>query len=264
VGTSIITNFCKALPKDEEIEKYKVKEWPTLPPSHSLQEVIKEISTKKSHSVYNHIYKFLKDNPERASAELNALLSYEKIRGKVPKKIYLLITDTGTGILCGTLLQDYLRENNYEVMPPKVMKGFGIDHTLFDTALASLMHEILSIASVEATYKSKIILNATGGFKPETCFAVIAALLSQKIDVIYYIHESFRTLVFLPTPPLELPPPLKQKLLKLDNYPKSTINLISISDEEVTRLTEKKLIRDDGKGNIVMEEWVKPLIQEKS
>jgi CRISPR/Cas system-associated protein Csm6 len=49
----------------------------------------------------------------------------------------------------------------------------------------------------------KLYLNATGGYKPESAFALVSALLLG-YNGVYYIHEAYRRLVVLPSPPLSL------------------------------------------------------------
>ncbi len=63
--------------------------------------------------------------------------------------------------------------------------------------------EVASLVRAKKAEGCRVYVNATGGFKPETAFMVIVAMLVGA-DRAYYIHEAFREVVEVPLLPITI------------------------------------------------------------
>ncbi len=159
----------------------------------------------KGHDIFKALLDYLNKDDIRASAETNTInlfirswqLSYNDV------KIYLYRSDTAVGLLVANILKEYLQQKGSEVEDVEV-RGFGTAKTLneFQEGMVDLMTKIIRIIKHNKD-KGKIYVLATGGFKPETTAAIIAALLAGS-NGIYYVYETSRNLVSLPGIPLSI------------------------------------------------------------
>ncbi len=143
--------------------------------------------------------------PEEACAEFNTVVKfarkYPALFGDVYAAFYA--TDTDDGRTAGAVL----REGFCRVVRAggcrselKVVPGLGVD---FNAGLLALAREVgLDVKRARREGRLAYVV-ATGGFKPESTFAVIAAYLAGAHGVVY-VHESFRDVVQLPMVPLQL------------------------------------------------------------
>lgn len=84
----------------------------------------------------------------------------------------------------------------------KVIKGLGREEEFKESLLE--LAAVIKNDFAEARREGRLAyLIASGGFKPESTFAVLAAYLTGAVGV-FYIHETFRKLVELPMIPLQL------------------------------------------------------------
>ncbi len=140
-------------------------------------------------------------NIREYSAELNAFLGYLELRFKdldwkermkKVRKVYLLHTDTALGRTVAESLRDVLKRLGCESVELRELEGFY--ERDFERGLKDLMDEIRNI--VRKHKGEEILLNPTGGFKPESgAMAVIAA---ENDLTAYYIHETFKEAVIIP------------------------------------------------------------------
>ena len=72
----------------------------------------------------------------------------------------------------------------------------------FPLGLAHLFKELLRLFRI-LQQRGQVFLHATGGFKPESAIAVLAANHVRGIPI-FYIHESFKRLVRIPATPIRL------------------------------------------------------------
>ncbi len=181
-GTSILSNYNYNRSEESKINLDFIK---SLDDSkHDWLEII------------NKFFEFLKQNPERNSAEINSL-SYFLKEGKV-KKIYLICTDTNAGKLCANTLQKYFRnELKISDINFKEARGFGTED--FEKGLLEIRDTILRLIRRHEN-SHEIYLNATGGFKPESAMMVLLGSLYQL--PVYYLYETSRKLVVIPPFPL--------------------------------------------------------------
>ncbi|MEM3734950.1 MAG: putative CRISPR-associated protein, partial [Nitrososphaerales archaeon] len=175
------------------------------------------------------------------------------------REFILYATDTGTGLFCARILKAHLEDKGYRVREPITLKGFGLGYDFFEEALTSVMD---TVAKTVSKAEGKVYLNATGGFKPETTFAVIAALL-YGVRAVYYVHESFQDVVILPAPPLQIDSKYLNGLKQIGVEGKQKyvlMDLLGWDEHKINELIERQLV-ELRSGKIVLGKWVKPLFQ---
>ncbi|NHV97918.1 MAG: putative CRISPR-associated protein [Thaumarchaeota archaeon] len=254
VGVSILQNFGRS---DVGKEFSGSDGWYRLPPDSPEQQ--KFISwARRGERVFDTVLRFVDSDPRRASAELNAFYRFESLAGAAEREVALLATDTGTGLFCARVLEAHLESRGYRVREPIVVRGFGLGYDFFEDALASLMD---TIAKTVGKRGDRVYLNATGGFKPETTFAVIAALL-HGVRGIYYIHESFQDVVILPAPPLQIEASYLEKLRMLGAEGKQKYLLLDAfgwSEPFISELADRQLVELKS-GKVIPRRWIRPLL----
>ncbi len=139
---------------------------------------------------------YIKSKGDAASAELNSM-SEHFASGRV-SRVYLLHTDTMVGEVCGMALERHLRSRGISVERLRV-EGFRSEAEFWEKGLQNLLlkaHEL-----VKKHEEDVVMLNATGGFKPEgTALSILAFLMRRPV---YYRHEDFMTTVFIPPLPID-------------------------------------------------------------
>jgi len=145
------------------------------------------------------VYCLLESSPQGMSAELNAM---DWVLGQgCPgvEEIVLFASDTPEGGIAARLLARYLSGSCPGARIETVtVPGLGSE---FWTGLLNIVKRVREKAR-EAHRRGDIVyLNATGGFKPETGMALIAAMLAAPTAA-YYKHEAMRETVMLPALPL--------------------------------------------------------------
>jgi putative CRISPR-associated protein (TIGR02619 family) len=148
-------------------------------------------------------------NPERASAELNTVVKFARRYPALFGDVYAVFyaTDTEEGTRAGVALREALCEVlKREVKTAgcsaelKVVPGLGVD---FHEGLLQLARAVGNDVRRARGEGRLTYVVATGGFKPESTFAVIAAYLAGAHGAVY-IHETFKEVVELPMLPLQL------------------------------------------------------------
>jgi len=136
-------------------------------------------------------------NPERASAELNTVVKFARRYPALFGDVYAVFyaTDTEEGRRAGAALKEALcevlkREVKMAVCSAelKVVPGLGVD---FHEGLLQLARAVGNDVKKARREGRLTYVVATGGFKPEFTFAVIAAYLAGAHGAVY-IHETFR------------------------------------------------------------------------
>ncbi|CCC81876.1 putative CRISPR-associated protein [Thermoproteus tenax] len=148
------------------------------------------------------------ENPRRASAELNTLLA---LRSRWPAlfarpQLVLYSTDTEEGRRVADVIASAAGQLLSARAEVKVVPKLGLD---FHEGLLNLAVQIARDVREARRRGALPYVVATGGFKPESTFAVIAAYLAGAVGVAY-IHESFREAVVLPMVPLDLAEAVKK------------------------------------------------------
>ncbi|MEM3734682.1 MAG: putative CRISPR-associated protein, partial [Nitrososphaerales archaeon] len=256
IGVSTLLNFGRS-EYGKEFEDSG--NWYRLPPDSPQQQ--KFISwARRGEKVFDKVLDFVNKDPRRASAELNAYYRFESLRGKAEREFILYATDTGTGLFCARILKAHLEDKGYRVREPITLKGFGLGYDFFEEALTSVMD---TVAKTVSKAEGKVYLNATGGFKPETTFAVIAALL-HGVRAVYYVHESFQDVVILPAPPLQIDSKYLERLKQIGVEGKQKYFLTDIlnwDEASINELIDRQLIELRG-GKAAPRRWVRPILGE--
>jgi len=146
-------------------------------------------------------------NPYSMSAELNAMKNFLEKNSPREKNslrrlsIVLYATDTVPGQVAAGILKEYLSSvmPNARIMK-KTVQNLGKN---FWDGIVHLMREIITDVKRFKSKHATIYINATGGFKPETAAAIIAASLAGA-HAVYYIHERMRQPVWIPLIPLRV------------------------------------------------------------
>jgi len=119
--------------------------------------------------------------------------------------VHLVVTDTQDGKLCAEVLERYLRgvgirQVSRHTLPARETLTARPDDPepsdeLID-GLVDLRDHLLEFIRRRQDEGLAVLLNATGGFKPEVAVLVsVGGLLAVPV---YYVHESFRETVLLP------------------------------------------------------------------
>lgn len=250
VGISIINNYLRNYA--DEREKIILRD---------DKEVFKYCSP--STKLFLNVYEKVNLNPQRMSAELNAMWNY--IQSRLVDEVYLYSTDTGRGMFCAKQLQKYF----YDQIGIKAyvirVSGFGLP-LQFEEGLVNLLDKISNkIVQLKRNPNNKIYLNATGGFKPENAILYTIAALLQ-IDNIYYLHEESKQLVLLPLIPISLNLKYKEMLKYIKEYqkihgfmPKNQFIQI-YGEENLCHLKAWNLVVEEN-GKIKLRKWMKIILE---
>ncbi len=205
VGTAILGNFERDFPN--KARELGIKGWSKASPEDPIQqEALKH--AKPGDRIFDELFRYVNEKPKEASAELNAFLNYVELNNHAPPEdvgVLLYSTDTGTCYLCAMVDYEYLKSRHYQLLSPKPIRieGLGRSVTVFDDALANLLDGIVTKVIEWSRKGVPVYINATGGFKAETQFLVLAAALAGA-KAAYYIHETFKEVIELPLPPLTI------------------------------------------------------------
>ncbi|MCX7835689.1 MAG: putative CRISPR-associated protein, partial [bacterium] len=147
-------------------------------------------------------------NVIQASAETHALywLGFNPSEKKDMSGSYLffLHSETPMGELCASVLSQWYHDNFFVITEAKLIKNLqSRDPKAFgDDGMINLIKEIARIVKAYRSPENRVIINATGGFKPEAAYASIMGFLLGAEVV--YVHEFFQRLVVLPPLPNDL------------------------------------------------------------
>lgn len=190
VGTSILVNARRAMP--------------SLPGPGEDRRVAEETPSLRAE-----LAALVARAPYDASAELAALRPFLE-RDEV-QAVHLVVTETAAGQLCGGILERWLQQRGIRELSRKTIPAYyrredaddvpaeGADERAerFVQGLIELRDALLDfIRRRQAEGRYEVLLNATGGFKPE--MAVAAQVAAATTTPVYYMHEHFHASVFLP------------------------------------------------------------------
>lgn len=159
-------------------------------------------SARRGDAVFEALYEYVREDPRRASAELNAFLRAVGLFSHSPPGdvgVYVFSSDSGTGYLCASLIQEFLRDSGYFVLSkdPVRISGLGRNVLSFEDSLVDLVEKVVIKILEWNSKRIRVYLNLTGGFKPESTYLVLAGALAGAQRA-YYIHETFNEVVAVP------------------------------------------------------------------
>ena len=196
VGASIVANA-----RREGVTEYTIPE---------LEEALAARRISRG-QLKSKLLRFIEGNPKAASAELNTcldLLVDGYGRGR-QQWAYLVSSDTEVGRLCAETLRDYLEEFSTQKLegrlaPQKPVEAMGLGSPeRFGDGLANLYEIIVTLTRRHREQGDAVFVHATGGFKPETAIAVLAANSPSTGAPIFYVHEHFKEVVRIPAMPVK-------------------------------------------------------------
>ncbi len=133
--------------------------------------------------------------PKDISAEVNTLSQLDLSTKE--DNLYFLVSETPEGQRCADLLTQYYNSQGF-VAESHVVKGVSFNTGQFrDFGMANIVRDVLRLCR---KYDGSAIVNATGGFKAEAAYALLAGQLARV--PVAYLHDEFRQMVFLPPMPI--------------------------------------------------------------
>ena len=162
-----------------------------------IEDIIEIINPEKKRQ----ITEYLKDtvgplNLIEASAETNSLSHLNLQKEDI---LYFLSSNTQTGKICANVFYEYYPDF-CKVNDPIIIHNLDKNIFNFKKGLRELSDKIVEIIISEKGKGNEVIINATGGYKPEGIYATLSGILNDVKAV--YIHEGFDSLVELPSIPV--------------------------------------------------------------
>ena len=179
----------------------------------ALEEGLREGRIRRD-DLFGDILRFVSSDPRRASAELNTCMDLvvDGYRRGLQQWVYLLHSDSRVGELCAEILKEFLENFSRERLDRRlsILKPMKIDHLgdpdRFGDGLADLFKTIIDIISYHKAQGDRVFVHATGGYKPETAVAILAANSPMCGAPVFYVHEHFNRVVRIPAMPLSFRP----------------------------------------------------------
>lgn len=255
IGTSLLRNYAR---RGGELASL-VGRWASLPPDDEEQEAI-ELKSRRGVKVFEELLKFVDEDPRVASAELNAFYGLRPAPKPGDDGVVLFSTDTGVGWLCAKVLWAHLRGRRFEARRPIKLRGFGLGPDRFEEGLLSVVNEVVPVIRRARLRGLRVYVNATGGFKPEAAFLILASTIAGA-DKVYYVHEAFQDVVELPLLPLTVRRELIRPLLKLGGETPiyEAEKLLQLHGAMLQELKDRGLV-EESEGFIKLKPWIRALI----
>ncbi|MCI4436447.1 MAG: putative CRISPR-associated protein [Ignisphaera sp.] len=205
VGTSLLRNFISSQRFQDTIKKFNMFDWDKLAvddPRNAYPDG-EVCRAGKDAELLNALRSFVLENPSRAMAEVNGVESALRVLGasRGDTEVMLFASQTCNSILCASIARDALKAlgySNVEIIEVKALRS--VDE--FDQGLVELIDKVIERVVDYVRRGYSVAVSATPGFKAETAFLTIVAMLLGAPSI--YIHESFREPVDLPPLPIRL------------------------------------------------------------
>jgi putative CRISPR-associated protein (TIGR02619 family) len=261
-GTSLASNAYR-----QKVELRYFPADPSITEPGSYEDQLFGKSKRKSSRLFIALLKFLKKNPQRASAEINTFEKF-RISHKEIDSVILYHSDSGLGHLCSSVLREYVSQRYRIAVKTVEVLGFGTPKTLeqFREGMMNLMSQIVKDSIKFRRSGHDVYLLATAGYKPEVTAAVIGALLCN-VNGIYYLHESVEDVVFLPKIPLILDPSklnrLKKAFMGGNNIvmrEKTFDEIAEIDYEGLKKMQDEGLVELVDSDKVKIRDWVYELL----
>ncbi len=207
VGTSILRNALLQLGNKNILEEYsrgvvdKCRDYLRYctDPSRYDRDKCRELSREKD--CLDLLFSLVDNNPNTMSAELNTMDWVLSSNCSSVDKFILYASGTPEGQISADILRRYLVEKCSSIeVDTRIVEHLGREFWRGLLELVKLVRE----DTTEINRLGKLVyLNATGGFKPESGFILIAAMLSAPVAA-YYRHEAMKQTVMLPPIPITI------------------------------------------------------------
>lgn len=264
VGTGILENFSRWGGASGLVEKYGIDEWGRLglDDPRNLHPDGQICSVVRGHEVYEALLSYVLRDPRRASPEINGVQAIRSLYRHRARDVMVMLytTNTCNAMLCGRLVEEALRGQGFSVQRVVVRGIGGLDQ--FEEGLVDILDKVVSKVVEWRRRGLRVYINATPGFKAETTFLVISALLAGA-DGIVYIHQAFKEPVQLPAPPIMLDTgiikPLLEYMGEAYRVPAHLLHA-ELGVEEAKRLEDMGILQLKG-GAYTLRPWVKKLVE---
>lgn len=214
--------------------------------------------------IYRYVLGEVNGRPRELSAELNAFYGFLGLRGVSPDDIVveLFSTDTAVGMFCARVIREHLESRNFKTGSIVRVAGLGLGSMRFEEGLVNLLDVLASSVTRAKKRGWRVYVNATGGFKPETAYAVMSAFLFGA-DAAYYMHELFRDVVVIYPFPVAVDRELVSELRRVDGsslesfsgIKHSKLGFLKLEDLEARGLVERS------GGLVRVKRWVGELLR---
>jgi len=199
VGTSLLTNHIESLLDANKINAFASEFLNGYQRTmhRKPRDIVEIIKSDKEEELASCLKNTISSgNETQASAETNSL---SKISLQSKDILYFLSSNTLSGQICAkSLYQYYNGKNCFVVKGPIIIQKLEKD--TFEGGLRELTDRIVEIIDKQKRQGNEIIINATAGYKPESAYATLSAILGGvKTN---YIHEEFDSAVELPPIPI--------------------------------------------------------------
>ncbi len=279
VGTSLLGNIERSINRLglSQVSREVFGRQPSrLPINDELQGQF-ERWAEEGGDVLEDAVKALSTDPAGFSAELNSIIAFLRslpARHVINElRLQFYPTDTGTSRFCARAITEYLRRYGNEfrgltgiptsaalvVDDSVTLRGFGRDVDWFREGLVDLMDKFVGRVIELRRGGYRVVVNPTGGFKPESAYLTLMAMLAGAWRVIY-IHETFREIVELPMLPITIDPRYVDALTQIMKGKGTSKGILQQLGIDVEDLADKELVGITD-SEVHVKEWVKKLLE---
>jgi putative CRISPR-associated protein (TIGR02619 family) len=264
VGTSLLRNFVADTRFRSIVDRFAMVDWDRVAvddprntyPSGVICRALKNVELLAK------LEQFALENPVRALAEVNGiettLTKFPTPRGAVD--VVLIASQTCNSLLCAQIARKVLKAmgySNVEVVEVSALKS--VDE--FDEGLLELLDKV--VEHIEGYLKRgyKVVVSATPGFKAETAFLTIVAMLLGIPSI--YIHESFKAPVTLPVLPIRVDTATLSEVLELFRSSNCVDKGVAINvlGEKLSEYLFTQIITEKPGGEVCLRVWLSKLLK---
>jgi len=197
VGTSLLGNFQRDFA--ERVSIWGFSGWDRWAPDDRRQDLL----CSRYGEVLADLSSYLSSRGFEVSAELSPLRRAFDLFGHPPGETLVMLysTETCNSRLAREAIAGFLRGFGYHVNEASIRGVRSSDD--FEEGLVEVLDKVVRLIVDWRARGARVFVNATPGYKAESSFLVLSSLLAGA-DVIYYMHESFRDIVILPSIPIEI------------------------------------------------------------
>lgn len=254
VGTSLLGNFQRDFPK--RVSGWGFSNWDRWAPDDRRQDLL----CSRYKEVFVELSSYLSSRGFEASAELSPLRRAFDLFGHPPDKTLIMLysTETCNSRLAMETIAGFLRDRGYHVNEASIRGVRSSDD--FEEGLVEVLDKVVRLIMDWRARGARVFVNATPGYKAESSFLVLASLLAGA-DVIYYMHESFRDIVILPSIPIEIRREYVE-LIKRFSEPREQREAEEIAGtpDRLRELVLRGIVKSDGY-KYITRRWARKLLE---
>ncbi|BAJ50610.1 hypothetical protein CSUB_C0752 [Candidatus Caldarchaeum subterraneum] len=218
VGASLLTNALR--------EKTLTSLPQHLQNQPDVENALKKGEINKQ-NIVKELLTYIEKKGQEASAELSSISEY--MQKKKVDIVHLLHTDTEVGEVCATALQQHFWQKGINASKERI-EGFRTEQEFYERGLQNLLLKTHDL--IKKYRDERVLLNATGGYKPETTALSLVAFIMGK--PVYYRHETFKTTITLSPLPIDW----KSDILD-QRYKSALLDLIKLNTIDKTEFEKR-------------------------